>query len=171
MLRGPTSGGKSTIAKSLLDKLPDFDYINVDDIKTAMSDGVAGKNWHERANWFREANRQTVELLKQGKKVILDEAFSDPYLIKIALNGIDSVAEVKIVEIKYPLEVHLARSMLKSPPLDEETVTSQHNVYKTGYFATKASKYRPKYANDLAFSDFNLSETQIAENIISKINL
>lgn len=161
ILMGPCGGGKSTIAKELLEQLPNFEHIEIDKLKKEISGNIHESRQEVRNNWFREASRRTNNYIKNGKNVILDEAFPNQEYVDLALSYLDeSNLKVIKVEIMYSLEVHTERYKNKPDSLEARTnaqIRAYYNEYKNGQ---KSRKF------DLKICNPKLSITDVCTRIL-----
>ncbi len=171
VLRGPCGGGKTTVARELGGRVDDLRYIEVDAVKRDVSSSTSSNNCAEIALWFCETNKRIKEGLKNGQVVVVDEAFAEPYLFKIAMLGLEDQVNIFIVELFYPLEVHVQRYSQKTDKVhpNEETIRSHYGYYQNGRIFPKGNSDF-KIANDLSITDPEQSASQIADQILRLIN-
>lgn len=164
ILRGPTAGGKNTIAYSL-SKKTNFPIVDLDKIKIECDGTVYIENFEKQKNWFRVAGQRANEHLCVCKGVIIHEAYIDKTFINETFNQIkDKDTEVFVVQIKYALSEHMRRNALKADRIDKES--KQIERFYSDY---ENSNSRGLFRNDLEISDPNLSAEEIAELIAENI--
>lgn len=155
---GPPAGGKTTTAKKLAQKLGNSKVVEVDEIKIAISGSVFGKDDAERELWFKKVNEEILEGLKAGRNVIVDEGFFEKqYLDKIL---VDVEKKPVIVEINYRLKDHLKRSSERKGD-DVEAIERMYQIHNS-------VENKEKIFPDMLFSDIEMSQEQIANEIIVK---
>jgi len=166
IFRGPTAGGKSTIARILSDKLH-FPLIDIDQIKHKISGSVHSPDYETIKSWFRAAGDEACKFLKECQEgVIIDEAFRDQELLNETLGQID-LKEYKrlVIEFKFPLEVHKERhnSKINKIHQDVNQVEKYYNEYE------RYSIMSP-IRNDISINDPLLSKEQILDKILRSIS-
>lgn len=173
VLRGPTAGGKSEIAKRITKEMPNFVHIDIDKIKYEISGSPHWKNPFEAAWWFSRANNLAHKHLRNGKDVILDEAFSDYFIFRITIDGLDSYGKILVVEICYQEEVHVRRYASKDESIrihgedSASIVKSFYPEYKNGLFRENSKIEEIK--NDLSFKDPTKNIDEIVQEIVNKV--
>lgn len=157
--RGPCYGGKTTIAEELSKQRTDFVHVEPDQIYEELRK-LRLISPEDHLSPFLAGNIRAKNYLSQGKNVILDDAFWNLDLYQIAVENLDDLARIFVIDICYPVEEHIKR-FKKNPnrSRDENSVRYWHSEHKKCV----------GIPNDMSIDDPAKDINQIVGEIIQKI--
>ncbi len=142
ILRGLPAAGKSTFARELVKKEPNWVRINKDDLRAMMHDS----EWSDEneKSIIKARNALIISALVAGKNVIVDDTnFASIHEEKISEIASDFDAEVEVKYFDTPLHVCIDRDQAREKSVGKKVIRDMWLKY------CKPPAYRPPEGSDL----------------------